>query len=163
MLTRFISVFARPEHPLTLFLDDLQWLSSATLDLLENLLTRSDLRYLMVIGAYRDNEVDATHPLARKLEAIKNAGASIEEITLAPLAKEHLTQLISDALRCEPERAETLAQLVHEKSGGNPFFALQFISALAEEGLLTFDHDSARWSRISSAFTPRVTQTMWST
>jgi predicted ATPase len=143
---RFISVFARPEHPLALFLDDLQWLDAATLDLLEDLLTRSDLQHLMLIGAYRDNEVDATHPLVRKLEAVKNAGARIEEITLAPLASEHLAQLIADALRCEPERAAPLAQLVHEKSGGNPFFALQFMSALAEEGLLTFDHGAARWS-----------------
>jgi PAS domain S-box-containing protein len=146
VLRRFISVFARPEHPLALFLDDLQWLDAATLDLLEDLLTRSDLQHLMLIGAYRDNEVDAMHPLVRKLEAVKNAGARIEEITLAPLASEHLTQLMGDALRCEPERAAPLAQLVHEKSGGNPFFALQFMSALAEEGLLTFDHDAARWS-----------------
>ncbi len=143
---RFIGVFARPEHPLALFLDDLQWLDAATLDLLEDLLTRSDLQHLMLIGAYRDNEVDATHPLARKLEAVKNAGAKIEEITLAPLASEHLAQLIVDALRCEPERAAPLAQLVHGKTSGNPFFALQFISALAEEGLLTFDHAAARWS-----------------
>jgi len=143
---RFISVFARPEHPLALFLDDLQWLDAATLDLLEDLLTRSDLQHLMLIGAYRDNEVDAMHPLVRKLEAVKNAGARIEEITLAPLASEHLAQLIADALRCEPKRAAPLAQLVHEKSGGNPFFALQFMSALAEEGLLTFDHYAARWS-----------------
>ena len=67
---RFIGVFARPEHPLALFLDDLQWLDAATLDLLEDLLTRSDLRHLTLIGAYRDNEVDAAHPLTRKLEAI---------------------------------------------------------------------------------------------
>jgi len=106
----------------------------------------SDLQHLMLIGAYRNNEVDATHPLAGKLEAVKNAGAKIEEITLAPLASEHLAQLIADALRCELERAAPLAQLVHEKTGGNPFFALQFISALAEEDLLTFDHDVARWS-----------------
>src|SRR5229473_1529400 len=143
---RFISVFARPEHPLALFLDDLQWLDPATLDLLEDLLTRSDLQHLMLIGACRDNEVDAMHPLVRKLEAVKNAGVTIEQITLAPLASEHLAQLIADALRCEAERAAPLAQLVHEKSGGNPFFALQFMSALAEEGLLTFDHDTARWS-----------------
>jgi PAS domain S-box-containing protein len=143
---RFISVFARPQHPLALFLDDLQWLDAATLDLLEDLLTRSDLQHLMLIGAYRDNEVDAMHPLMRKLEAVKNAGARIEEITLAPLDSEHLAQLIADALHCEPERAAPLAQLVHEKSGGNPFFALQFMSALAEEGLLTFDHGAARWS-----------------
>ncbi len=143
---RFISVFTRPEHPLALFLDDLQWLDAATLDLLEELLTRSDLQHLMLIGAYRDNEVDAVHPLVRKLEAVKNAGTTIEEITLAPLDSEHLAHMIADALRCEAERAAPLAQLVHEKSGGNPFFALQFISALAEEGLLSFDHDAARWS-----------------
>ena len=143
---RFIGVFARPEHPLALFLDDLQWLDAATLDLLEDLLTRSDLQHLMLIGAYRDNEVDAAHPLTRKLEAIKNAGGKVEEITLAPLAREHLGQLIADALRCESERAAPLAQLVHEKTGGNPFFAIQFISTLAEEGLLTYDHEAARWS-----------------
>jgi PAS domain S-box-containing protein len=146
LFRRFISVFTRPEHPLALFLDDLQWLDAATLDLLEELLTRSDLQHLMLIGAYRDNEVDAVHPLVRKLEAVKNAGTTIEEITLAPLDSEHLAHMIADALRCEAERAAPLAQLVHEKSGGNPFFALQFMSALAEEGLLTFDHDAARWS-----------------
>jgi len=143
---RFIGVFARPDHPLALFLDDLQWLDAATLDLLEDLLTRSDLQHLMLIGAFRDNEIDAMHPLVRKLEAVKKAGARIEEITLAPLASEHLAQLIADALRCEPERSAPLAQLVYEKSGGNPFFALQFMSELAAEGLLTFDHDAARWS-----------------
>ena len=143
---RFIGVFARPEHPLALFLDDLQWLDAATLDLLEDLLTQSDVRHLMLIGAYRDNEVDAAHPLMRKLDAIRQAGAPVQEIALAPLAREDVAQLIADALRCEPERAAPLAQLVHEKTAGNPFFAIQFLSALAEEGLLTFDHGAARWS-----------------
>jgi PAS domain S-box-containing protein len=143
---RFISVFARPEHPLALFLDDLQWLDTATLDLLEDMLIQSDLQHLMLIGAYRDNEVTAVHPLMRKLEVIKNAGGKVTEITLSPLAQEHLGQLIADALRCDPERAAPLAQLVHEKTGGNPFFAVQFISSLNEEGLLTFDHDLATWS-----------------
>src|SRR5262249_6697382 len=129
---RFIGVFARPEHPLALFLDDLQWLDAATLDLLEDLLTRSDLQHLMLIGAYRDNEVNATHPLMRKLDAIKSARGKVAEITLAPLAREHLGQLMADALRCEPGRTAPLARLVHEKTGGNPFFAIQFISALAE-------------------------------
>jgi predicted ATPase len=109
-------------------------------------LLRFQVVWLMLIGAYRDNEVDAAHPLIRKLEAIKNAGAQIEEITLAPLAREDLGQLISDSVRCEPERAAALAQLVHEKTGGNPFFSIQFISALTEEGLLSFEHDAARWS-----------------
>ncbi len=143
---RLIGVFARPEHPLALFLDDLQWLDAATLDLLEDLLTRSDLQHLLLIGAYRDNEVDAAHPLMRRLGAIRTAGGKIAEIGLAPLAGEHLGQLMADALRCEPQRAVPLARLVHAKTAGNPFFAIQFLYALAEEGLLAFDHGAACWS-----------------
>src|SRR5262249_58927995 len=81
---RFISVFARPEHPLALFLDDLQWLDAATLDLIEDLLTRPDVKHLMLIGAYRDNEVDASHPLMRRLEAMRQGGAIVQEVVLAP-------------------------------------------------------------------------------
>jgi PAS domain S-box-containing protein len=143
---RFIGVFARREHPLALFLDDLQWLDAATLDVLEDLLTRSELQHLMLIGAYRDNEVDTSHPLMRKLAAIKNAGGNVKEIRLGPLAQEHLGQLLADALRSEPERSAPLAQLVQEKTGGNPFFTIQFISSLADEGMLNFDHDAACWS-----------------
>ena len=143
---RFIAVFARPEHPLALFLDDLQWLDAATLDLLEDLLTRPDVQHLMLIGAYRDNEVDSAHPLMRKLEAIRHAGAKVQEILLAPLTSEDVARLIADSIHSEPERLTPLAQLVHDKTAGNPFFVIQFISTLAEEGLLTFDHGAARWS-----------------
>src|SRR3954447_19434203 len=143
---RFIGAFARPNHPLALFLDDLHWLDAATLDLLEDLLSRSDLRYLMLVGAYRNNEVVAAHPLMRKLDAIKVAGGKVAEIKLSPLAQEHLGELVADALRCALERAAPLANLVHLKTGGNPFFAIQFLSSLVEEGLLTFDHDGGRWS-----------------
>ncbi len=143
---RLIGVFARPEHPLALLLDDLQWLDGATLDLLEDLLTRPDLKHLMLIGAYRENEVGSNHPLMRKLETIKKAGAKVEEIRLAPFAHEHLEQLIADALRCAPARTAPLAQLVREKTGGNPFFVIQFLYSLADEGLLSFDHDAACWS-----------------
>ncbi|MBR0751937.1 AAA family ATPase [Bradyrhizobium jicamae] len=146
VLKRFIGVFARPEHPLVLFLDDLQWLDAATLDLLEDLLTRSDLRHLMLIGAYRDNEVNAAHPLTRMLDVIRTAGGMVTQITLAPLGREHLGQLLADALRCEPEQAAPFTLMVLEKTGGNPFFAIQFMFSLAEEGLLAFDHDAARWS-----------------
>ena len=143
---RFIGVFARPEHPLALFLDDLQWLDAATLDLLEDLLTRPDVQHLMLIGAYRDNEVNSAHPLMRKLEAIRQGGAIVHEIILAPLAREDLGRLIADALHCEPERVTPLAQLVQEKTAGNPFFVIQFIHALVEEALLTFEHGGGRWS-----------------
>jgi len=143
---RFLGVFARPEHPLALFLDDLQWLDSATLDLLEDLLTQPDVKHLMLVGAFRDNEVDSAHPLTRKFEAIRNAGARVQEIVLAPLACEDLGRLLANSLHCAAECVAPLAQLIHEKTAGNPFFALQFISALAEEALLTFDYGEARWS-----------------
>ena len=110
-----------------------------------DLLTHADVQHLLLVGAYRDNEVDSAHPLMRKLDAIRKAGAFVQEISLAPLAREDLERLIADTLSCAPGRAAPLAQLVHEKTGGNPFFAIQFISALAEEGLLRFDHDAARW------------------
>jgi PAS domain S-box-containing protein len=146
VVRRLIGVFARPEHPLVLFLDDLQWLDAATLDLLEDLLTQADMRHVLLIGAYRDNEVDAAHPLMHRLEAIRNEGGKIEGITLAPFAPEQLGQLIADALHCEPEDAVLLTQLVHEKTAGNPFFVIQFLHALAEEHLLSFDHASSRWT-----------------
>src|SRR5207302_908078 len=100
---RFLGVFARKEHPLALFLDDLQWLDAATLDLLEDLATQPDVRHLMLVGAYRDNEVDSAHPLTRKLEAIRKAGARVQEIILAPLACEDLGRLLADSLHCAAE------------------------------------------------------------
>ena len=142
---RFLGVFARKEHPLALFLDDLQWLDAATLGLLEHLVTHLGVRHLLLVGAYRDNEIGPSHPLLRTLDAIGKTGAFVAKIDLAPLAREDLARLIADTLGCAPDHAGPLARLVHEKTGGNPFFAIQFISALADEGLLRFDHDAARW------------------
>src|SRR3989442_2177220 len=143
---RFIGVFARPDHPLALFLDDLQWLDAGTLAVLEDLLTQRDVQHVLLIGAFRDNEVDAAHPLRRTLGAIREAGARVREISLVPLARHDVGQLIADALRCAPAHVAPLAQLVHHKTAGNPFFAMQFIAALADEGLLTFDHGQGCWS-----------------
>src|SRR3984957_16945148 len=162
---RLIGVFARPEHPLALFLDDLQWLDTATLDLLEDLLTRNDLQHLLLIGAYRDNEVNATHPLLRRLEAIRQAGAAVQDIVLTPLSRDDLGKLLVDSLHSQVERAAPLADLIHEKTRGNPFFAIQFISTLADDRLLTFDHRARRWVwdllRIhSKGFTDNVVELM---
>jgi predicted ATPase len=144
-LRRFIGVFARPEHPLALFLDDLQWLDAATLDVLEDLVVQQDLAHLLVVGAYRDNEADPAHPLMRKLSAIRQAGGTVQEIRLTPLGSGDLTRLIADALHCEPQRATPLAQLIHQKTAGNPFFAIRFFQALVEKRLIVFDHEDARW------------------
>ena len=145
VLRRFIGAFARPEHPLALFLDDLQWLDAATIDLLEDLLAQQDIRHLLVIGAYRDNEVDSAHPLMRKLGTIRQSSTTVQDIVLAPLNYGDLGQLIADSLHCDSTRASPLVQLVHEKTAGNPFFAIQFLHTLADEALLTFDHGEARW------------------
>ena len=142
---QFIGVFARPEHPLALFLDDLQWLDAATLDVLEDLLVQDDLAHLLLIGAYRDNEVDPVHPLMRRLAAIREAGAAMQEIRLTPLGSGDLAHLIADTLHCDSQRATSLAQLMHGKTAGNPFFVIQFIQALVEEGLVSFEHGDARW------------------
>src|SRR5215831_11453579 len=144
VLRQLIGVFARPEHPLALFLDDLQWLDAATLDLLEDLLSQSDLRNLFLIGAFRDNEVTAVHPLMRKVEALRATGR-VQDIKLAPLTTNDLGNLVADSLRCGAEQADPLAGLVHAKTDGNPFFVIQFLHVLADEGLLAFDHERACW------------------
>ena len=142
----FLAVFARSEHPLALFLDDLQWLDAATLDLLEHLLTEAGVRHLLLIGAYRNNEVTSAHPLMRTFDRIRSAGAQVQDIVLAPFAHEHVVHLIADSIHFDRDSAAPLAALVHEKTAGNPFFVVQFLSALVEENLLTFDHGSASWS-----------------
>jgi PAS domain S-box-containing protein len=142
---RFLAVFARKEHPLALFLDDLQWLDAATLDLIEHLIVQSDVRHLLLVGAYRDNEVGSSHPLRRTLEEISKAGARVHEIVLAPLELDDIGQLIADALHCDPKHARPLAELVQEKTASNPFFAIQFFIALADEGPLAFDPVTRAW------------------
>ena len=142
---RFLGCFARPEHPLALFLDDLQWSDAATLDVIEDVLTQPDVRHVLLIGAYRDNEVDPTHPLMRKLQAIKKAKAAVHELVIAPLKRDDLEQLTADTIHCEPDQAAALAHLLDEKTGGNPFFVIQFLTNLVEENFLTFDKASAKW------------------
>ncbi len=145
---RFLGVFAREEHPLVLFLDDLQWVDVGTLVLLADLATHPDLRYLLLVGAYRDNEVDSSHPLMRALEAIRQAGSNMQEIVLAPLGLNNVAQLIAESMNSPLPEAQQLAQLVLDKTGGNPFFTRQFLSTLAEEKLLYFDasHGAWRWN-----------------
>ena len=99
----------------------------------------------MLIGAYRDNEVSPSHPLVRALEAIRKAGVRVREIELAPLGLDDVGRLVSDVLHCARDTAHPLAQLVYEKTGGNPFFAIHFFTALADEGLLWFDSLTRAW------------------
>jgi PAS domain S-box-containing protein len=143
---RFLGVFALPEHPLVLFLDDLQWLDTATLDLIEHLVVHPDVRHLLLVGAFRHNEVSSAHPLMRTLAKIRLAGSSWQEILLAPLKPDDVERLIADALHTEHGRARPLSDLVFEKTDGNPFFTIQFLTAMADEALVAFDPGTALWT-----------------
>lgn len=142
---KFIKIFAIREHPLVIFLDDLQWADLASLHLLKLLMDQSDSGCLLVLGAYRDNEVSSAHPLMLALEEMGKAGKTINTITLHPLNKNSLNQLISDTLRSEEKIVEPLTELILKKTGGNPFFATQFLKVLHNENLIKFVYESGYW------------------
>ena len=165
VIRRFLRVFAQADHPLLLFLDDIQWLDAASLRLLENLVADADTPYLLLVGAYRDHEVDALHPLSQSLQRLRAAGVKLHECVLGPLPEESLCELVGDALGERSERVRALAGLVHEKTGGNPFFGIQFLTNLVGESLLDFDTRSGRWqwdlSRIrAKGFTDNIVEFM---
>ncbi len=141
----FIRVFCSPEHPLVIFLDDLQWADSATLKLIELMMTDPDMQYLFLIGAYRDNEVSPTHPLMITLDGLEKAGARINSIHLDPLELEPICHLIAETLKSTPDAVKSLAELVVQKTEGNPFFVNEFLKNLHSENLLIFDFPSRSW------------------
>ncbi len=142
---KFIKIFTQPEHPLVIFLDDLQWADRASLELIQLLMTAANNKYLFLIGAYRDNEVNEAHPLIQSLEKIEKARVRINRILLPPLALTDVTQLIVDTLFVESITAKPLAQLIQEKTAGNPFFINEFLKSLYSEGWLFFNYGSQKW------------------
>jgi predicted ATPase/serine phosphatase RsbU (regulator of sigma subunit)/tRNA A-37 threonylcarbamoyl transferase component Bud32 len=142
----FLRVFTSAEHPLALFLDDLQWADPASLRLIHLILTNPQSSHLLVIGAYRDNEVDPLHPLTVTLADLRKSGAVVGELKLRPLAIDDICQLLSDTLGLERRRVEPLAELSLRKTHGNPFFLGQFLTALHTDKLLTFDADERAWT-----------------
>ncbi|MEH1813290.1 MAG: AAA family ATPase [Nostoc sp.] len=135
----FISVFAQKEHPLTVFLDDMQWADTATLNLIQTIIAGSNIQYLCFILAYRDNEVDVVHPFSLMIEKVRQYGARTTEILLTPLNLVYVNQLIADTLHSSAEQVESLAQLIIQKTDGNPFFVNEFLKTLHQENLLNFD------------------------
>lgn len=135
---QFLEVFTKPEHPLVLFLDDLQWADSASLKLINLLMSATD-RSLLLIGAYRDNEVSPTHPLIQTLEEISKNIKSVHHIILQPLNILHVNQLIADTLQDQTQRIRPLVELIFHKTQGNPFFITQLLQTLKLEDFLKFD------------------------
>ncbi|WP_242057728.1 MULTISPECIES: ATP-binding sensor histidine kinase [Nostoc] len=159
LFQKFIQIFTTKEHPLVIFLDDLQWADTASLKLIQLLMCESTLsdisedtekiaenkRGLLLIGSYRDNEVSKAHPLYLTLQEIEQAGANVSTISLAPLNQGDLNHLIADTLHCPELVAVPLTQMVFAKTKGNPFFSIQFLKSLYEEGLIVLDFELGYW------------------
>ncbi|MEH1900872.1 MAG: ATP-binding sensor histidine kinase [Nostoc sp.] len=143
LFQKFTQVFTSFEHPLVIFLDDLQWADSASLKLLQLLMEQTG--HLLILGAYRDNEVSATHPFILTVDEIVKTGAVVNTIRLQSLSLVDMNQLVADTLNCDRSLAQPLTELVYQKTKGNPFFATQFLKALYEEKQITFDWKARHW------------------
>ncbi len=145
VVLRFFQVLAQPQHPLVMFLDDLQWIDNASLQLLQLLMQDDDLKHLLLIGAYRDNEVGTEHPLTFAIKAMQEGEARIETIELKPLSPFSVGELVSDTLHTTQDRSAELSALIYKKTSGNAFFVHQFLYRIHEEGLLVFHKEQGQW------------------
>ncbi|WP_445304737.1 trifunctional serine/threonine-protein kinase/ATP-binding protein/sensor histidine kinase, partial [Microcoleus sp. Pol7_A1] len=145
LLGKFLQLFTTKEHPLVIFLDDLQWADSASLKLIQLLMTAKEYRYLLLIGAYRDNEVFSAHPLMLTLAEIQKTEAKVNTITLETLARSDVNSLVADTIACSTALALPLTELVYQKTLGNPFFSTQFLKSLHEDGLIEFNCEARYW------------------
>lgn len=141
----FMQIFARVDQPLVIFLDDLQWVDGASLTLLKQLLTSPESHHLLILGAYRDNEVEAGHPLLLTLADLQADQVPIQTLVLAPLSFADVDRWIADTLHCSPMTARPLSRLVYQKTRGNPFFTAQFLRALYADGWITFNQQRRYW------------------
>jgi len=145
LFQNFIQVFTKVEHPLVIFIDDLQWADSASLGLMQSLLTEAQCQYLLVLGAYRDNEVFPGHPFLMTIKALENAEVTLDTLSLGPLDADSLNHLIADAFQASENIVQPLSDLIMQKTQGNPFFATQFLKALHQDGLITFNREGGHW------------------
>jgi predicted ATPase/signal transduction histidine kinase len=145
LFSKFIQLLATSEHPLVIFLDDLQWADIASLKLIKILLSAKETQYLLLIGAYRDNEVKLGHPLTMSLDDIRKENIAVNQITLQPLDKSDIELLITDTLYCPKSHNQELTKLLFKTTQGNPFFTNQLLKSLYEDGLITFDFSLGYW------------------
>ncbi|MGE5702440.1 MAG: AAA family ATPase, partial [Clostridia bacterium] len=141
----FVQVFAKKEHPLLFFLDDLQWADTASLQMIHSFLTDPESGNLLIIGAFRDNEVNSGHPLLLKLEEIKEAGVRVHSLPLMPLTMHDLNQMTAATLKCEESSSLELTEQLYQKTAGNPFFFKQLLQTVYVERMIAFDADRGMW------------------
>ncbi|CAM2068492.1 AAA family ATPase [Sulfidibacter corallicola] len=160
-LRRFLETFLAQGRPLVVFLDDVQWVDGGSLDFLENLLTYSPPKGLLFIGAYRDNEVDGTHPLTLFMDRLNRAGKALEHIALQPLTLRDTAELIGDSLHRSEDEVGDLAATAHARTGGNPFFLKAVLKDLHDQKAIYLSRDKTRWmwdtqAAIAKDITPNV-------
>ncbi len=144
LFLNFVKVFASEEHPLVIFMDDLQWSDVPTLNLIHRLVTTRELNHLFVIGAYRDNAVDASHPLRVTLNEIQK-DREVTELPLKPLDRAAVDRLTADTLFSDPERSRPLSELIYQKARGNPFFIIELLKSLHENEAIVFNPEAGQW------------------
>ena len=141
----FISVFAKPAHPLVIFLDDLQWADPASLRLLDLVATNPDSKHLLIIGAYRDNEVTPSHPLMIALDSMKKAAVAVQTLVLGPLNLQHIEAVVAETVNSSAQATHELAEIIFSKTAGNPFFATQLLRSLYDDGQIHLDASQGGW------------------
>lgn len=141
----FVRVFAQSEHPLVIFLDDLQWADNSSLNFIENLLQDRETKYLLIIGAYRDNEVNEHHPLQLSINNLQKHKVECTTLTLQPLQLKDIQQLLSDAMHGTEDKISLLAECVRDKTHGNPFFINEFLKMIYQDNLLVFNYQENAW------------------
>ncbi|MFH1113551.1 MAG: AAA family ATPase [Pseudomonadota bacterium] len=145
LVRRFVRLFCRPGHPLVLFLDDLQWADSASLNLLKLIMADEETQSFLLIGAYREEETDVVQPLMRIVDELRQDNVLAHHLSLEGLGIEELTELAADTVHQEASSAAPLAHLLHRKAAGNPFFTTEFLKSLVNARLLYFDAASGTW------------------
>ncbi|MFZ2629998.1 MAG: AAA family ATPase [Desulfosalsimonadaceae bacterium] len=142
---KFLRVFAAREHPLTLFIDNMHWADAAGLKLMEAFFTGTRTRNFYFIGAYRTNEISDRQPLLDSIASIKDKGLPVQTITLQPIRQTDICRLLADTLQESMDQVNLLAQIVHDKTRGNPFFVRQFLETVNRQGFLSYDYENGRW------------------
>ncbi|MFZ5353058.1 MAG: AAA family ATPase [Bacillota bacterium] len=141
----FVRAFTSKNHPLVIFLDNLQWADLSSLKLIEALMADNNLKYLLLVGAYRDNEIQDNHPIYTVVENIKKSKIKVSRLNLLPLNPENIGELLSEAFSCDIEAVLPLAKLSHKKTGGNPFFLNQYLYNIYKCNLIAFNHTAGKW------------------
>src|SRR3990167_1498044 len=143
---RFLHAVAGQDHPLVIFIDDLQWIGSGSLSLLEEIMLDDEMSHLLLIGAYRENEVDANHPLKKFIQRLEELERQIQSLPLPPLSVENFSAFFQDSFHRDAAAVSAFAELLHTRTKGNPFFCKQVLNLLYREKLLHFNYERRHWN-----------------